>query len=230
MSDAQDIELLFAIWEQNVEMVRALNRACKDAPNAGIAQNLVAYLKVCAVSLTKGRGTVSAATPADSKHQNSRPKIDKSVLTISEPKRLRSKEHLRFVARQPCLICGRTPAQAHHIRYAQPRGLGIKVSDEFTVPLCAIHHSENHATGDERRWWGERKIDPSSSRSAYGVSMLSRQERAPALRSLIVIGLLKLGRPPHFVAEVAKIRQTSVAKKEKSGVTRNRPARDPSRR
>jgi hypothetical protein len=77
--------------------------------------------------------------------------------TIAEANRM---EHLRFVARQPCLICGRTPAQAHHIRYAQPRGLGIKVSDEFTVPLCAIHHSENHATGDERRWWGERKIDP----------------------------------------------------------------------
>jgi hypothetical protein len=34
------------------------------------------------------------------------------------------------------------------------------VSDEFTVPLCAIHHTENHATGDERRWWEERKIDP----------------------------------------------------------------------
>ena len=34
------------------------------------------------------------------------------------------------------------------------------MSDEFTVPLCAIHHSENHATGDERRWWQERKIDP----------------------------------------------------------------------
>jgi hypothetical protein len=32
---------------------------------------------------------------------------------------------------------------------------------------------------------------------------------------LIVIGLPKLGRPPHFVAEVAKIRKTSVAKKEK---------------
>jgi hypothetical protein len=61
---------------------------------------------------------------------------------------------------QPCLICGRTPAHAHHIRYAQPRGLGLKVSDEFTVPLCAIHHSENHTTGDERRWWQKHKIDP----------------------------------------------------------------------
>lgn len=44
--------------------------------------------------------------------------------------------------------------------YAQPRGLALKVSDEFTVPLCAIHHTENHATGDERRWWEEHKIDP----------------------------------------------------------------------
>jgi hypothetical protein len=45
-------------------------------------------------------------------------------------------------------------------RFAQPRGLGLKVSDEFVVPLCAIHHSENHNTGDERRWWADRKIDP----------------------------------------------------------------------
>ena len=60
------------------------------------------------------------------------------------------------------------------------------------------------------------KLTPSSSRSAYGVSMLSRQERAPALRSLIVIGQLKLGRLPHFVAEVAKIRKTSVAKRSRA--------------
>ena len=163
MSDAQDIEVLFAIWEQNVETVRALNRCLKDksAPSAAIAQNLVAHLKACAVSLTKARRPVDEhPTVPDPKYSNSRPKIDKSVLTISDPKRLRSKEHLRFVARQPCLICGRSPAQAHHIRYAQPKGLGIKVSDEFTVPLCAIHHTENHATGDERRWWHERKLDP----------------------------------------------------------------------
>jgi hypothetical protein len=38
--------------------------------------------------------------------------------------------------------------------------LGLKVSDEFTVPLCAIHHSENHATGNEKGWWEQHKIDP----------------------------------------------------------------------
>jgi len=87
-------------------------------------------------------------------------RIDKSALTIGEPKRLRDKAHLKFVASQPCLICGRQPADPHHLRFAQPRAIGMKVSDEFTVPLCAIHHSENHSTGDERRWWQEHKIDP----------------------------------------------------------------------
>jgi len=34
------------------------------------------------------------------------------------------------------------------------------VSDEFTVPLCAIHHRDIHTTTKERNWWQERKIDP----------------------------------------------------------------------
>jgi DNA recombination protein Rad52 len=169
MREAQDIERLFAIWEQNVETVRALNKCLKqDAlPRSGIAPQLVAHLKDCAIALVKsGSGLADNSQASEGKtgprlskrgvHQ----KIDKSVLTISEPKRHRSREHLRFVAEQPCLICGRSPSHAHHIRYAQPRGLGLKVSDAFTVPLCAIHHSENHTTGNERGWWQERKLDP----------------------------------------------------------------------
>ena len=98
------------------------------------------------------------AIPPLSSHQAR--KIDKSVLTIGQPKRIRCKEHLRYVASQPCAICGRTPSHAHHVRYAQSRGLGLKVSDEFTVPLCAIHHRDIHDTTKEREWWQERKIDP----------------------------------------------------------------------
>ena len=79
---------------------------------------------------------------------------------VAEPKRVRCKEHLRFVASQPCLVCGRFPSQAHHLRHAQSRSLSLKVSDEFTVPLCAIHHRDIHTTGKEREWWQERKIDP----------------------------------------------------------------------
>jgi hypothetical protein len=33
-------------------------------------------------------------------------RIDKGQLAIAEPKRLRDKAHLKFVASQPCLICG----------------------------------------------------------------------------------------------------------------------------
>jgi hypothetical protein len=65
------------------------------------------------------------------------------------------------------------------ITCAQPRGLALKVSDEFTVPLCAIHHSENHATGDERRWWEEHKIDPLTVRRNYGTA--TRFPAAPVL-------------------------------------------------
>ena len=81
-------------------------------------------------------------------------------IAIPKSRRIRNKEHLKFVARHPCLICGRTPAQAHHLRFAQPRAMSMKVSDEFTVPLCTGHHDELHRTGDEQAWWARNGIDP----------------------------------------------------------------------
>ena len=86
--------------------------------------------------------------------------IDKSVLAIAEPKRLRDKSHLKFVASQPCLVCGRQPADPHHLRFAQPRALGLKVSDEFTVPLCRGHHRQLHQAGNEVAWWDNLNIKP----------------------------------------------------------------------
>jgi hypothetical protein len=74
--------------------------------------------------------------------------------------RLRDKQHRKFVASQPCLVCGRTPADPHHLRFAQPRALGAKVSDEFTVPVCRVHHDELHRWGDEESWWAGVAIDP----------------------------------------------------------------------
>lgn len=87
-------------------------------------------------------------------------RIDKSVLTISEPKRHRDKTHLRFVGSHSCLVCGRQPSDAHHLRFAQPRALGLKVSDEFTVPLCREHHRELHHAGNEQAWWHNLSIKP----------------------------------------------------------------------
>src|SRR5262249_40646960 len=86
--------------------------------------------------------------------------IDKSVLVVSAPRRYRNKEHLRHVTLQPCLLCGRKPSDAHHLRFVQPRALGRKTSDEFAVPLCRIHHRAAHRAGDERAWWRAAGIDP----------------------------------------------------------------------
>jgi hypothetical protein len=92
--------------------------------------------------------------------------IDKSQLTHPEPRRLRDREHVRFVAKQPCLICGRTPSDPHHLRFAQQRALGRKVSDEFTVPLCRGHHREVHRCDDEAIWWQKAGLDPTAAARA----------------------------------------------------------------
>jgi len=77
-----------------------------------------------------------------------------------EPPRRRSKEHLAFIRSQGCLVCQKTPADAHHLKFAQPRTLGRKVSDEFTIPLCRSHHQSLHRQGDERAWWANLQISP----------------------------------------------------------------------
>jgi ERF superfamily len=84
--------------------------------------------------------------------------IDKSILAVAAPLRYRNREHLRSVAKQPCLICGRKPSDPHHLRYLQPRALGRKASDEFAVP--SVHHRAVHRARDERDWWQAAGIDP----------------------------------------------------------------------
>jgi hypothetical protein len=86
--------------------------------------------------------------------------IEKSVLAFPEPRRIRDRDHIQYVIKQPCLICGRRPSDPHHLRFAQSRALGRKVSDEFTVPLCRAHHREIHRCGNEGSWWRNTGIDP----------------------------------------------------------------------
>jgi hypothetical protein len=88
--------------------------------------------------------------------------INKSVLVFPEPRRIRDRDHVRHVIKQPCLICGRRPSDPHHLRFAQSRALGRKVSDEFTVPLCRGHHRELHRHGDEAGWWKKFGLDPNA--------------------------------------------------------------------
>jgi hypothetical protein len=83
-----------------------------------------------------------------------------TAVALIKPVRKRDKAHRDFVCSQPCLVCGRRPSDAHHIRFGQPRALGRKVSDEFTVPLCRVHHRDLHRRSDEKKWWEVVKIEP----------------------------------------------------------------------
>lgn len=103
-------------------------------------------------------------------------RIDKSKLKIGEPKRVRSQTHLRWIAGQPCLVCGYQPCQAHHCKHLQPRARGLKSSDEFAVPLCVGHHASVEAAGREVDWWAKHGI------AVYAVTR-ALCVRSPALGS-----------------------------------------------
>ena len=104
-------------------------------------------------------------------------RIDKGALSFPEPRRLRDRQHVKYVAGHPCLICGWQPSDPHHLRFAQPPALGRKVSDEFTVPLCRGHHREVHRSSDEIAWWAQAGID------ALAVARKLWRETHPVARS-----------------------------------------------
>jgi DNA recombination protein Rad52 len=116
--------------------------------------------KVEKVEQQQGPLTSADNAPPRSANPGAAVKIDKSVLTFGAAKRIRDKAHLRFVASEPCLLCSKAPSDPHHLRFAQPRALGMKVSDEFVVPLCREHHQQLHQAGNELAWWHDMGIDP----------------------------------------------------------------------
>jgi hypothetical protein len=146
------------------------NLRAKDDLTAADAQRVEEAFQARLATLPVGAGEPLQQTPTEElsrgpypEETDSRPHsqvIDKSLLALSEPRRVRDRHHVKAVAKRPCLICGRQPADAHHLRFAQHRALGRKVSDEFTVPLCRGHHRELHRCGDEAEWWKKVGIDP----------------------------------------------------------------------
>src|SRR5258706_13125301 len=108
------------------------------------------------------------------------PRIDKADLSFGAERRFRDKAHLQFVASQPCLICGRQPSHAHHLTFAQSRGLSMKVSDEYTVPLCVLHHDDVHRNGPEPAWWGKRGMDPKPIAATLWLTSRSVAETRPS--------------------------------------------------
>lgn len=140
---APDARLLEADYEKKLQEASELDAAEQQAaqPSDPVSE---------AAPLAESQAEMG---PAPEEHQT-------GLAFPKEPRRTRNKLHLAFVRSQACLICKKTPADAHHLKFAQPRALGRKVSDEFTVPLCRCHHQELHRNGNENAWWANMQISP----------------------------------------------------------------------
>jgi ERF superfamily len=156
-SDAKLVEDAFQRRLAEFPSPEAVAHASDDAVPLAPLSPPTASLTAPAPAQQTAAAAPDGAEPADPSRATG---IDKSVLAIAAPRRYRNRDHLRFVAQQPCLICGRKPSDPHHLRHLQPRALGRKASDEFSVPLCRIHHRLVHRVGNEAAWWQDAGIDP----------------------------------------------------------------------
>ena len=141
------LDRLQAIWARNGGTVGHLRTAWPDLKTANGTHYAEVLEKIHEQQVERLKGD---GKPAIEPETVVRAELE---LPFAAPKRMRDAAHLQFVASLPCLICGRTPAHAHHIRFAQPRALGSKVSDEWAVPLCFLHHRALHDSGAEETWW-----------------------------------------------------------------------------
>jgi hypothetical protein len=166
-----------ALWAQR--RLPAKNQlSATDAQE--VEEAFAAKLAVIQAQSAKSDDVLSEQSLAE--QTNAATQINKSVLVFPEPRRIRDRDHVRHVIKQPCLICGRRPSDPHHLRFAQSRALGRKVSDEFTVPLCRTHHREIHRSGNEGLWWRNTGIDPLAAARTLWLEThpLLRAEATPA--------------------------------------------------
>ncbi|HMI97248.1 MAG TPA: ERF family protein [Micropepsaceae bacterium] len=136
-----------------------------------------------------GPGAAIAAMSSPTEANDQKPSAGQLVAPLRKPVRRRDKAHRMFVAAQPCLVCQRAPCDAHHLKFAQPRTLGRKVSDEFTVPLCREHHQELHRHGNEIAWWANINLAPLEiARSLWEATLSGRDNKicqvAPVTRDV----------------------------------------------
>ena len=150
---AADADAVEAGFREKLATIEVASAARQDQPRSAPAED--PEPPVGKPFVTTIEDAVAVAPPVNSENLS----VQRSRVA-AKTIRLRDKEHCRFVRAEPCVVCGRAPTEAHHIRFAQPRALGRKVSDEYTVPVCRLHHRDLHSYGDEASWWAGVGVDP----------------------------------------------------------------------
>jgi hypothetical protein len=184
VADARVVEAAFVRKLKDVEVnpfpdLPSAPRSAAATKPVG-SENAAAHEIILAETSMPQEPTPPAETAAGATQND-----DGNVLAVVKPSRHRSKEHLRFVARQACVVCGRKHSDPHHLSFMQPRAMGRKVSDEYVVPLCRIHHRAVHRVGDEQVWWTQQGIDPAAvARNLWSNTRLGENiSRAPEGRT-----------------------------------------------
>ncbi len=153
LASMQSLLELQALWARNATTINQLRtilpelKTAQGTHYADVLDKIYEQHSARFASLTQQKETVCETGTAG------------SVFLLPHPKRIRDASHLQFVASLPCVVCGRIPSQAHHLKFAQPRALASKPSDEWTVPLCLLHHRALHDVGSEETWWEEQGVD-----------------------------------------------------------------------
>ena len=158
LEQLSDAESVTAFWKRNQDTVTELRKILPQLKT----EKGQHYAEILGSLFTKRLQSFVRKNEQAASHQRGNgadPDTGAREFPISHPRRVRDKNHLRFVAGQPCLVCGRRPSQAHHLKHAQPRALGRKPSDEWVVPLCHSHHRSLHDVGNETGWWQARGIE-----------------------------------------------------------------------
>ena len=167
LENLSDRDQLLLFWEDNAATIEDLRNALPNLQTSGgqhYADVLGGIYAMRLQALTDDAETTATLTDecpdAETDELPGDNTVGETVIPIGTQRRLRDKPHLEFVASEPCLVCDRKPCHAHHIRFAQPRAMGMKVGDEWVVPLCFTHHRLLHEAGNEADWWAKQRIDP----------------------------------------------------------------------
>lgn len=155
----RDPHALEVFWSRNAVALEMLRQNFPSLRSEGKTHyaDLLAGLYARRLDVARANG----GAPGEASSGNGSTGSDQeTAVPVGRHKRIRNKDYRRFVATLPCLVCGRVPSHPHHVRFAQPRVLGMKVGDDWVVPLCYMHHRSVHQVGHEQDWWQAKGIDP----------------------------------------------------------------------
>jgi hypothetical protein len=61
-----------------------------------------------------------------------------------------SPEHLSLIRNLPSCVSGRKPCDPHHLRLKDERGVGLRATDRWAIPLTRDEHDHVHTFGSKR--------------------------------------------------------------------------------